>query len=352
MADNEAVFALVDSKLGELQTSALGYADDAIAAAEQIISYAIEQAGFETKPRWRAEYGSDGDPGKPNASLGHLADLSNLPGNMPTLTRPTLNLTAAGIHDLMPATDLYKYYSVLFDTYLENKLKDIVDNNGLSGTFADPTVQNALFAAGANRNLRTLSDVMAQQTRQFSSRRAFPVPNTILSAMHQEATTRHQDNEADRVNEKTRLIAERLHDARKHAIDALLKMEGIRAQVYGQFYGHYFAIVSALVEEFKTKAEMEIREYQQELEYLKRLDQNDQFDVSTEIHNDKMWQEQQIRRLLAQVEQLGVKQGWDRHSLSERCAAAKFGAEQAARLFTGTSGMLNAVDLNDKTGTA
>jgi hypothetical protein len=352
MADNTEVFELIDSKLGELQGLVLGYANSAVTAAMTDISYLVQQESFDTKPRWRADPGEDGDPGLPDAALGHEKDLDDLPNNLPTLAAPTIDLSKEAMTALMPGTDLYKYYSVLFDTYLEQLCKDIADNTEWAGSFADPAVQTALFNAGDNRNLTAMNAASDEAVRKLSSQRGFPTVNGLVVAAVADITNKYQDNVADKVNADTTLIAERLHDARKHAISSMLQMEEIRSRVYGQLYGYYFALVNAQVDIFKTKAMLNVKRFEQELDYLRRLDQNDQFDVQTAIHNDKMWQEQQIRRLLAQVDALKINLEWDQKSLSEQVAAAKFGSEAAARLYGGTSGMLNAIDLNDKTGTA
>jgi hypothetical protein len=88
-----------------------------------------------------------------------------------------------------------------------------------------------LFAWRTERDQEDLSLDLAEATIQFGTRRGFPIPPDAVAHKQNSIFRRHSDTQTDRTRETTALLAERLTDAVKHAMNVGVNVEDVRARM-------------------------------------------------------------------------------------------------------------------------
>jgi hypothetical protein len=193
-----------------------------------------------------------------------IGTLSELPSGRPAVNIPAFVFNP---EDYLTPDLLEKYtYDSEFFTYLDPVLRAYIESDV---AFIDQTVQDALFQQTRERDLQSLRDGLDASDRQHAAQRAFPVPNSIVSAARADVIKKYQDISADRNKEITALIADRAHDGRKHGIDAGVRMEDIRSRFQLEYGRLYFQTAEYLVRKYQADVQAEVARVSAEIDQLK-----------------------------------------------------------------------------------
>lgn len=205
-------------------------------------------------------------------------------------------------------SDYQKFIKCLWESDFFQDLKGWVNNiMQTGGPNITTEVQDALFDAQSERDLKATNEALDLIRGDFA-KTGFPLPTDMLQAKEREIIAKHEDVRLDRSREIITLMAERAHDAIKHAVDSGLRKEDI-CTGFNIGLGRIFtSIADNLLDEFKAQLSAAISKYETNLKAeALRVDiaMKNQDIIMNNIQTDIARADIYSKEIDAQIRQLG-----------------------------------------------